>query len=93
MGHVWTGPFEVDDARIEVLEAALAAVGGDDRRLRARLLATLGLELCWDPEPNRRLALSDEAVGIARSLDDPETRFDVQLALKMYHVAAPSTTR
>jgi class 3 adenylate cyclase len=89
LGHIWTGPFQVDADRIEVLEAALAAVGEDDRRLRARLLATLGLELCWDPEPNRRLALSDEAVGIARSLDDPETLARVLLA-RDYTIHDPS---
>jgi hypothetical protein len=89
LGHIWTGAFEVDAGRIEVLEAALAAVGEDDPRLRARLLATLGLELCWDPEPNRRLALSDEAVGIARSLDDPETLARVLLA-RDYTIHDPS---
>ena len=38
-----------------------------------------------------RLKRIEELTGA--SLDDPETRFDVQLALKMYHVAAPSATR
>jgi class 3 adenylate cyclase len=80
LGDIWTGAFEVDAARIEVLEAALAAVGDTDPRLRARLLATLGLELCWHPEPDRRLALSAEALAIARTLGDPETLAHVLLA-------------
>jgi class 3 adenylate cyclase len=80
LGDIWTGPFEVDAARIEVLEAALAAVGDTDARLRARLMATLGLELFWDPEPDRRLALSAEALAIARKLGDPETLAHVLLA-------------
>jgi predicted ATPase/DNA-binding SARP family transcriptional activator/class 3 adenylate cyclase len=79
-GHMWTGVFEVDAARVEVLEAALAAVGGDDLPVRARLLATLGLELSWSPDPTRRLALSDEALGIAQSLGDPATLAQVLLA-------------
>jgi hypothetical protein len=63
----------VDADRVENLEAAIDAVGEDDTPLRARLLATLGLELTWQPDHRRRVALSDEALRIARSLDDPET--------------------
>src|SRR5207253_4486650 len=73
LGDIWTGPFEVDAARIEVLEAALAAVGEGEPRLRARLLATLGLELFWDPDADRRLQLSGEALTIARTLADRGT--------------------
>jgi len=80
LGDIWTGPFEVDEARIEGLEAALAAVGDTDARLRARLLATLGLELFWHPDSDRRLAVSAEALSIARALGDPETLTHVLLA-------------
>jgi hypothetical protein len=48
--------------------------------LRARLLATLGLELTWQPDPTRRVALSQEALQIARTLDDPATLAHVLLA-------------
>src|SRR5207249_9399322 len=41
LGYTWSA-FTVDTDRIEVLESAIAAVGGDDPALRARLLATLG---------------------------------------------------
>ncbi|MGH9009899.1 MAG: hypothetical protein ACRDYF_08650, partial [Acidimicrobiia bacterium] len=44
-GHIWTSVFAVDSERIKALEAAIAAVGDDDPPIRARLLATLGLEL------------------------------------------------
>jgi len=80
LGDIWTGAFEVDNARIDVLETALAAVGDTDARLRARLLATLGLELFWDPEADRRLAVSAEALAIARTLGDPDTLAHVLLA-------------
>ena len=80
LGDIWTRAFEVDAGRIEVLEAALAAAGDADPRLRARLLSTLGLELFWHPDAQRRLALSAEALDIARTLGDPETLAHVLLA-------------
>ena len=79
-GHMWTGAFQVDADRIEVLDAAIAAVGRTELPVRARLLATLGLELAWSPDPDRRLALSEEALAIARSLEDPATLAHVLLA-------------
>jgi len=79
LGYMWTALF-VDTDRIEVLESAIAAVGRDDPALRARLLATLGLELAWQPDPTRRVALSQEALQIARTLDDPATLAHVLLA-------------
>jgi DNA-binding SARP family transcriptional activator len=87
-GHMWTGVFEVDTARVEVLEAAIIAVGEEDLPVRARLLATLGLELAWAPDPARRLALSQEALGIARALDDPATLAHVLLA-RDYTIHSP----
>jgi len=88
LGNMWTGPFQVDDARVEVLESAIAAVGEDDLPLRARLLATLGLELAWAPDPTSRLALSEEALQIARSGMDPEVLAHVLLA-RDYTIHAP----
>jgi class 3 adenylate cyclase len=79
LGYMWTA-FTVDTDRIEVLEAALEAVGEADPPVRARLLATLGLELAWQPDPTRRVALSQEALHIARTLDDPATLAHVLLA-------------
>src|SRR5688572_6534295 len=66
LGDIWTRAFEVDAGRIEMLEGALAAAGDADARLRARLLATLGLELFWHPDANRRLSFAAEALAIAR---------------------------
>src|SRR5207245_8801339 len=92
-GHMWSAAFEVDGNRVEVLEAALAGIGQDNLAVRARLLATLGLEMAWDPDPDPRgrLSLSDEALCIARSLDDPETLADVLLA-RDYTITAPENT-
>ena len=72
-----------------MLESALEAMGGDDLKVRARLLATLGLELAWQPDPTRRVALSEEALRIARDLDDPATLAQVLLA-REYTITDPS---
>jgi DNA-binding SARP family transcriptional activator len=69
----WSILGRVDAARVALLEEALTALGGEDSPLRARLLARLALELYYSPEPERRLALSEQAVDIARALDDPRT--------------------
>jgi len=88
LGNIWTGVFVVDAKRVEMLEAALGAVGPDDTSLRARLLATLGLELAWQDDPRHRLALSEEALRIARTLGDPATLAHVLLA-RDYTIHAP----
>ena len=59
--------------RLELLEEALDALGDEDSPLRARLLARLALELYYSGDPERRLALSEEAVDLARALGDPRT--------------------
>ena len=69
----WSILGRVDDARVALLEEALTALGDEDTPLRARLLARLALELYYSGEPDRRLALSEEAVEIARRLGDPRT--------------------
>jgi class 3 adenylate cyclase/tetratricopeptide (TPR) repeat protein len=87
-GLIYSAAFEVDTARVEVLEAAVAAVGEDDLPVRARLLANLAQELAWQPDPRRRLTLSGEALRIAASLGDPETLAHVLLA-RDYTITAP----
>jgi DNA-binding SARP family transcriptional activator/tetratricopeptide (TPR) repeat protein len=69
----WSILGRVDPARVSALEEALAALGSEDSPLRARLLARLALELYYSGEPERRLALSEEAVELARRLGDPRT--------------------
>lgn len=64
---------EVDSERVEMLEAALAAIDSADSPSRARLLATVALESNYGGDWERRQALSDEALAIARRLGDPET--------------------
>jgi tetratricopeptide (TPR) repeat protein len=69
----WSVLGRVDEARVALLEEALAELGDQDDALRARLLARLALELYYSGDPERRLALSEEAVDLARRLGDPRT--------------------
>ncbi|HKY75965.1 MAG TPA: LuxR C-terminal-related transcriptional regulator [Acidimicrobiia bacterium] len=63
-----------------MLETSLAMVGHGDAGARARLLATLGVELAFAGDWRRCLALSDEALELARSLGDPHILARVLLA-------------
>jgi DNA-binding SARP family transcriptional activator len=69
----WSILGRVDEERVAVLEEALEGLGDADDALRARLLARLALELYYSGDPGRRLALSQEAVDLARRLGDPRT--------------------
>src|SRR6059036_256184 len=68
---LWVRSGILDQPRIELLEEALHRLGDGDPGLRARLLARLAINLYWAPEPERVLALSEEAVRLARQLGDP----------------------
>ena len=69
----WSVLGRVDEERLAVLEEALAALGEEDSPLRARLLARLALELYYSGDPDRRQALSEQAVELARRVGDPRT--------------------
>jgi tetratricopeptide (TPR) repeat protein len=63
---------EVDAERVEVLQAALGAVGKAESPKRARLLARLCSELAYRPL-GERMSLAREAKTMARNLGDPGT--------------------
>jgi len=63
----------VDPAQVGMLEDALATLGEPDSPLRARVLAGLARTLVSTPQVERRLALSEDAVRMARRLGDPAT--------------------
>ena len=73
LGGFGLSPGIVDDELVGVLEEALAAVDPADGALRARLLVRLAVAIYWSQQPDRRNALVDEAVAIARRLGDPAT--------------------
>ena len=80
--------IQVDDERVDMLKAALGAVDPDARE-RALLLATLASEL-WGADRSRRVALSDEAVSVARRLGDDRVLLEV-LYRRSLTIAEPST--
>jgi tetratricopeptide (TPR) repeat protein len=88
-GTLFPAVGAVDRERVAVLEEALKATGADDIPLRARLLATLGLELTWS-DRERRLRLSDEALVLARRLGDAATLAEVLVA-RFHAIAGPDT--
>ncbi len=80
----------VDVERVAVLESALECLSPDDSPVRAELLATLALELTFSGARERRVALSDEALAMARRLGEPGTLVRV-LARRHYAIGDPST--
>jgi DNA-binding SARP family transcriptional activator len=62
-----------DAQMITLLEEALSALGEGDRALTVRLMARLACAIRDQPERDRRLALSEGAVEMARRVGDPHT--------------------
>ena len=62
-----------DDERIAALKTALETVGDERSADRALLLATLAGELEYASPFEERTSLIDEAIALARSVDDPAT--------------------
>ncbi len=86
----WSSGGTFDAERAAALEAALETVGEASTAVRARLLATLGMELIWTSDRARRVRFSDESVQIARSLGDPATLAHV-LMTRVWTITAPDT--
>ncbi|MEV0385124.1 AAA family ATPase [Nonomuraea sp. NPDC050643] len=62
-----------DQQRIALLTEARRVVDSTDVSTRALLAALLASELIWATDGERRFALSDEAVALARKSGDPRT--------------------
>jgi AAA ATPase domain len=84
-------PGIVDEELVRLLEQALDALDPSDSALRARVLARLAVALYWSPQVDRRLALADEAVAMARRIGDRATRA-YTLANKQAASASPDRT-
>jgi hypothetical protein len=69
---VLTGWLARQTTGIRLLEQALAALPEGDSPLRAQVLATLATELYASGEVDRRTALAEEGVAMARRLGDPQ---------------------
>jgi DNA-binding SARP family transcriptional activator len=68
--HMW-GRAGSDTRLVSLLEEAIAALGEEDVVLRARLLARLAGALRDERSPDRRNALSKEALDLARRTGSP----------------------
>ena len=70
----WSEAGVIDTDFIALAEEVLASSPDGDSRLRACVTARLSGELYFDPSAHgRRTALADEALAMARRLDDAET--------------------
>jgi len=67
-----------DDELVAALEAAASALPANDPR-RAEVLAELAAELTFNAPLERRRALADEALALARRTDDPRLLCNVLL--------------
>ena len=63
---------ETDPELVGLLNEALESLGDKDSPLRGQALARLGIELYWT-DRDRSVRLCQEAVEMARRLDDPHT--------------------
>ncbi|MDQ3963039.1 MAG: hypothetical protein M3277_03885, partial [Actinomycetota bacterium] len=75
-------PGTSDGTFVEIAEEALRGLGTAPTALRARTLAALSADLCVGADPARALSLANEALSIARGLDDPVTLGHVLLAYR-----------
>ena len=69
----WGEVGGVDQALIDHLEEALEVLPRQDGALRSRVLGRLASALYWSDSRKRRMALSQEAVEMARRLGDKDT--------------------
>lgn len=67
-----------------LFQEALAALGPEHAALRGRSLAALSIALWYEGQAERRLALADEALAIARGTENPS---DLVIALLARHHA------
>ncbi len=80
-----------DTHLVPLLRDALDMLGGQDERLRARLLSRLACALRSEPNREPNDALSQQAVDLARTLDDPAT-LAYALEGRFYAIWWPETT-
>jgi hypothetical protein len=62
-----------DTAMVPLLQDALVMLGGEDDKLRARLLSRLACATRSSPDREHSSALARQGVELARQLDDPPT--------------------
>ena len=82
--------LEIDQERLRAIERAIELDDPPHPTRRARLLALQAMELEWDPDFQRRWALADQAVSLARGAGDARTLTEV-LRQAFYAYWSPET--
>jgi tetratricopeptide (TPR) repeat protein len=70
-GAYGLSPGVVDEELVGLLEEALDSISEEDSPLRANLLARLARALYWSDETAVRRTLIDDAIAVARRVNDP----------------------
>ena len=86
----FSSALQVDEERVELIRAAVDALGDDDSAERAKVLAVYAVELAWSPDEKLREALCGQALEMARSLGDDEALAHV-LNLRPFTRFGPDT--
>jgi hypothetical protein len=81
----WGEGSQADPVLVQLLEKALAGWGDEDNALHAMLAARLATALAFTAERDRGWELSQQALAMARHLDDPAA---LAYALNARHAAA-----
>ncbi|MEY2420094.1 MAG: hypothetical protein QOI95_161 [Acidimicrobiaceae bacterium] len=87
-GSSYNPAERVEEEQLATLEAAIELVGEGDTVMRARLLAHLAMELSFGSDRERRIDASDQALAIARRLEDRSALADV-MVLRSFAVTDP----
>lgn len=85
--------FSVDTPRVDRLRTALELAGPDPTPVRARLLASLAVELVWAEDWTEAIALADDALAVAEEAAASEDVRAEVLALRQWVIYHPTETR
>lgn len=85
LGATWTRPWAADDRLVSILREAVEALGGEGSILAARTTALLAASLQFSDRRDEGERLSEQALDLARRLDDPAT---IAYCLGARHLAA-----
>ena len=86
----FTSGGTVDAEKVQALRAALAGIGAADSAERALLLVSLAVELEFTDQLDERRGLADQALTIARRLNQPDVLARI-LNLRFYAINVPDT--